>query len=231
MEHIIALDIPVPFGAAADSIHPVVLLDDRERILVDCGYIGFLPQIEAALLAQNIAPASLSKVLITHHDHDHMGALRALKDKYPHIQVIASEADAPYVSGQRRSLRLAQAEAMQKDLPEEQKAFGQQFIDLLTQVEPVPVDEVVRDGQRLDWCGGCEVIGTPGHMPGHISLYLPKHKTTIAGDAMVLENGRPAIANPQFTLDMEAAQRSMERVLDLGARQIICYHGGVYVPG
>lgn len=46
---------------------------------------------------------------------------------------------------------------------------------------------------------------------------------------MTLENGKPAIANPQFTLDREAAIGSMNKLLGLGAERIICYHGGIYV--
>ena len=77
----------------------------------------------------------------------------------------------------------------------------------------------------LDICGGCEVIDTPGHTPGHISLYLPAQGTVVTGDAMVLEQGSPAVANPQFAFDLAAAQASLERLVDLGAARYICYHG------
>lgn len=79
-----------------------------------------------------------------------------------------------------------------------------------------------------DWCGGMEIIHTPGHMPGHISLYLPASKTLLAGDAVVLEHGKLNIANPQFTLDMKEAVRSVERLLDFDIDQLICFHGGVF---
>lgn len=46
---------------------------------------------------------------------------------------------------------------------------------------------------------------TPGHTPGHISLYFLQSKTLVAGDAVVIENGVLDIANPQFALDLEAA--------------------------
>lgn len=226
---IIVLEIDFQFGGMKDSIYPVVLVDKKEIILVDCGYIGFLPKIEQALIEKGINPDLLTKLVITHHDHDHMGALYDLKKKYPQIKVVASNIESRYISGKEKSLRLEQAESMQKHLPEEQKAFGEQFITLLKQVKPVKVDCVVRDGKMKEWCGGCKIIETNGHMPGHISLYLPTFKTIIAGDAMTLENGKPAIANPQFTLDREAAIGSMNKLLGLGAERIICYHGGIYV--
>lgn len=222
------LKISFQFGAAEDAIYPVVLRDEHSCVLVDCGYMGFLPLIEEAMDHEGIAPQSLTKVLITHHDHDHMGALKDLKDKYPQVQIMAGRLEAPYISGKRKSLRLAQAEALQPLLPPEQQEGGRQFIGLLEGLKSVPVDITLEDGQLLDVCGGCRVVETPGHTPGHISLYLPAHSVLIAGDAMIIEDGRPALANPQFTLDVEAAQLSMKKLLDMGAASCICYHSGVY---
>ena len=47
----------------------------------------------------------------------------------------------------------------------------------------------------------------------------------IVSDAMSLRNGKPAIVNPQFTPDLEQAERDMEKLLSLGAETIIYYHG------
>ena len=225
---IIILDISFDFGGTKDNIHPVVLLDNNETILIDCGYIGFLPNIETELLKNGISPESLTKVLITHHDHDHMGSLYDLKIKYPHIKIISSEVESNYISGKSKSLRLEQAEEMQKSLPEEQKAYGEQFISILNQVKSVTTDLVVNGGDVLDLCGGLEIIDTSGHTEGHISLFLPKHKTIIAGDAIILEDGKPVIALPQFAFDKEAAISALEKLLSLDAECIICYHGGVF---
>jgi len=72
------------------------------------------------------------------------------------------------------------------------------------------------------------VVHTPGHMPGHISLYLPASRTMIAGDAVVIQEDKLEIANPQFTLDMAEAVRSIERLLSYEIDHLICYHGGVF---
>lgn len=65
-------------------------------------------------------------------------------------------------------------------------------------------------------------------MPWHISLYLPASKTLIAGDVVVIEHGKLNIANPQFTLDLPEAVRSVQRLLDYEIDQLICYHGGLF---
>lgn len=228
MNQILVLDLPFEFGEITGVIHPVVLRDEKNLVLIDCGYIGFLPAVEQALQERSLSCGDLTHVLITHHDHDHMGALFALKEKYPSIMVASGSTEAPYISGRCKSLRLEQAEAMQANLPEEQKAFGLAFCNLLKNVRPVPVDLEVEDGDVLDWCGGCTVVGTPGHTPGHISIYVNREKTLITGDAAALENGVLVLANPQYALDKKQAEASLAKIIHYGAGEVICYHGGVW---
>jgi len=215
------------YGNIRDIIHPVVLCDESNSVLIDCGCVGSLPEIEKALQMNGIGPEAITDIILTHQDHDHIGAAAAFKGKYPGVGIMASSIETPYISGDQKSLRLEQAEQLQKTLPPEQQAFGEAFCDFLRTVEPVPIDRQLHEDDLLPFCGGCRVIATPGHTPGHISLYLPELDTIISGDAMALENGKPVIANPQFTLNMEEAAASMERLFSYPAKRIICYHGGV----
>lgn len=229
MEQIIVLDVKFKFGDRTETIHPTVLLDEKDMVLVDCGYTGGLPNLEFAMEEAGLDPAQLTAIFITHHDHDHMGALAAFKRKYPPIKIIAGETETPYITGEKKSLRITQAEALQRILPDEQQAFGQAFLHILRSVEPAQVNLTVRGGDVLPWCGGCILLATPGHTPGHLSLYLKAKHTMVAGDAAVSESGTLAIANPQFTLDMENAQKSLQAIQNnYDAESIICYHGGIY---
>jgi len=47
--------------------------------LIDCGYIGYLPAVEQAMLEKGLDCSKLTHVLIIHQDHDHMGAPYDLK--------------------------------------------------------------------------------------------------------------------------------------------------------
>lgn len=227
MENIIVLNIKFKFDVVEDVIHPVILKDDKEMILIDCGFTGFMPVIEEAMKAEGLDCNQLTKIIITHHDHDHMGSLADFKIKYPNIKVVASEVEAPYISGEKKYLRLEQAEVMQDTLSEDQKAFGEAFCDILRNVKPVKVDIIVHDGEIMDWCGGCEIIRTPGHTPGHISLYSKNKRTMITGDAAVLEDNQLVIANPQFTLDLDKAKKSLTKLMSYDVETFICYHGGI----
>lgn len=71
------------------------------------------------------------------------------------------------------------------------------------------------------------MIFTPGHTPGHISLYHSRSKTLVSGDAMVVSNGILRGPIPQMTLDMETATESLKKFLDYDIQQVICYHGGL----
>ncbi|MGE8207026.1 MBL fold metallo-hydrolase [Heyndrickxia sp. NPDC080065] len=167
---IIQLDLKFMYNESEMVIHPTIIKDENEIILVDCGYPGMLPILEAELKSKGILPESLTKVLITHHDDDHMGALFELKEKYPNIKVIASEIEKGYVTGEKKSLRLIQAEEMLVNLPETEKDFGLAVIDRLKKIKNVPVDIVIKDGDSFDWAGGCKILLTPCHTPGHISI-------------------------------------------------------------
>ena len=224
MNQIIMLDINFQYQNETRTFHPVLLLSANDVVLVDCGYPGFLPLLEGEMKSKGINPGSLTKVLITHHDDDHMGALFEIKEKYPEIKVVAGRTESGYITGEKKSLRLLQAEEMLNVMPEEQKPFGIQFCESLRKVKPVSVDIEVKDGEHFDW----EIIDTPGHMPGHISLYLRESSSVITGDAAVIEGNQLVIANPQYTLDMEAAKASLHKLISLDADRYYCYHGGIF---
>lgn len=112
-------------------------------------------------------------------------------------------------------------------LPEEQKDFGMNFCERLKKLKSIKVDEVVKDGETLNWATGCQVILTQGHTPGHTSLYFQEEKILITGDAGVIENNELVVANPHFCLDLENAEKSLERIKSMEVKTYICYHGGV----
>jgi glyoxylase-like metal-dependent hydrolase (beta-lactamase superfamily II) len=102
-----------------------------------------------------------------------------------------------------------------------------QMREVLERLEPAGIDEYVEDGTRLDLAGGTRVISTPGHTPGHISLYVERSKVLIAGDALTAQRGSLNGPNPSMTLEIRTAIQSVRRLADLEIDTIVCYHGGV----
>jgi glyoxylase-like metal-dependent hydrolase (beta-lactamase superfamily II) len=211
----------------AKSIYPALICGDGECVLVDCGYRGFLPKLESASLAAGVPFEDVTCVVITHHDYDHCGALAEIKDKYPNVHVMSSAPDALVLEGKEKSIRVVQAQFAYDNLPEFEKVRAMQLHTEFEAIRPVVVDGILKEGDVLPWCGGTEVIATPGHMPGHISLFVEGEKTVITGDALVALEGKLRVANSQYSYDMEMAKRSARTLLSLGAERFVCYHGGV----
>jgi glyoxylase-like metal-dependent hydrolase (beta-lactamase superfamily II) len=90
--------------------------------------------------------------------------------------------------------------------------------------EDVRVDQALRTGDVVDAIGGLEVIHTPGHTPGHISLYSKSRRLLFAGDAVLNVLGlRPPYYGT--TWDMVVAKRSIGSLAQLDFDIALPGHG------
>ena len=211
--------LPIPRSPQEpESFLNLTLIMDEQNgnTLVDAGLPDQMEAISAALVEAGIGVGDLRRIIFTHQDLDHVGSGAALV-RQSDARVLAHPADAPYIEGSQRPL---------KPSPEmlEQRP---QMREVLERLEPVGIDEYVEDGTRLDLAGGTRVISTPGHTPGHISLYVERSKVLIAGDALTAQRGSLNGPNPSMTLEIRTAILSVRRLADLEIDTIVCYHGGV----
>ena len=72
---------------------------------------------------------------------------------------------------------------------------------------------------------GLQVIATPGHTPGHISILDPGGSALVAGDALIGEAGGVAGPSAQFTADMATANESVVKLGGLEFDVIYFGHG------
>lgn len=111
---ILRISITMNLGGAENTVYPTLLWDERGVLLVDCGFIGALPLLESELGRHGLSVREITGLILTHHDHDHMGAAAALKRANPNLLIYASVHEAPFISATQKPLRLRQAEEMQK---------------------------------------------------------------------------------------------------------------------
>ena len=219
------LNLKVDLPAFKTIIHPVLIHGEAELILCDAGYPRQADELEAELRRYGFSLSDLTRIIVTHHDHDHMGSLAALKALNPDVEVMAGAIEADYIDGTKKSLRLIQAEELNERLLGREKEGGIAFADYLRSIVPCKVDSRIPDSDhRL--MDDLRVIPTPGHTPGHLSLFIESSQVLISGDALALEGGRLTIPNPQFTMDMTAAVESVARLRQLLPKRVVCYHGG-----
>jgi glyoxylase-like metal-dependent hydrolase (beta-lactamase superfamily II) len=211
--------LPIPRGpqGAGGFLNLTLILDMQNGdTLVDAGLPDQAEAISSALVEAGIGVRDLRRIIFTHQDLDHVGSGAALV-RQSGARVLAHSADAPHIDGSLRPLKPS------PDMLEQRP----QMREVLERLEPVGVDEHLEDGERLDIAGGIRVIFTPGHTPGHLSLYLERSKVLVAGDALRAERGYLNGPNPAMTLEMGTALQSMRRLANLEIDTIVCYHGGV----
>ena len=225
-----ALELPMRFAGAESTVYPAVLWDQGgEATLVDAGLPGHEALIERLLGGLGLGPKALRRIILTHQDLDHIGSAPAMA-VLAGAQVMAHGGDVPYIQGERRLLKLdpRRFEERLKDQPESVRESVRRVI---ADPPKVRVDRILRDGEELPWHGGIVVIHTPGHTPGHVSLYHKASRLLISGDALRVENGALVGPSPNATLDLAEATRSLQKLLGLAIDRVLCYHGGLAGPG
>lgn len=223
------LDISAPVLGKVDTVHPTLLWDEQTVLLVDTGFPRQLEQVREAVNKAGVMFEELNVILMTHQDIDHIGNLPDLvSGAVRSIQVLAHELEQPYIQGERRLIKVTdEALAGIDHLPAEVPLAWRQALKAMLEHPPkAKVDRTIGNGDVLPYCGGIVVIGTPGHTPGHISLYHQRSKTLIAGDALVVANGQLHGSIPAQTWDSEMAKRSLGELAKYDIEQVICYHGG-----
>ncbi|MFC4100149.1 MBL fold metallo-hydrolase [Paenibacillus xanthanilyticus] len=209
------------------TIHPVLLRDGDSAALVDAGYPGQLPLLEEALRDAGVSLEQLTAVIVTHQDIDHIGGLPGLLQAAPQpLEVLAHPFEQPFIEGKQMLLKFS-GDAL-KDIDSWPEAMSAPFKRLIANMPRADVTRLLTGGETLPYGGGVTVIPTPGHTPGHISLYHPASKTLIAVDALIIEDGELQISPPALTWDMQAAIQSVRELCRYEIETVICYHGGLY---
>lgn len=146
----------------------------------------------------------LTRIVLTHAHDDHVGALDALKAKYPDIPVYISARDARLLEGD-----------VSLD-PSEPQTPIRGGVPKKVATRP---DVLLSDGDRV---GSLQVVASPGHTPGSISLLDTRDGALVVGDAFQTRGGIAVsgIVKPLFPFPAWAtwnAETALDSAIKLAA--------------
>ena len=198
--------------------NPYLLIDPDGLTLIDAGLPGSQKKILRYMAGLGYAPADLKRILITHADFDHVGGLAALI-KATAARVYASPVEAQALRERHASRPVKPRRLITRLL------FG--LMGGLFKPARIQVDELLSDGQILPLLGGLRVVDTPGHTPGHISLFAPSVGILFCGDSIVSGEDGLHGSSGSNNWDQTKSDESVRKQAALGARILCSGHGPV----
>ena len=210
------------------NVYMIQNREGTEWVLVDAGLKSTASKIRN-LVAELFGKGSTPKAIIMTHAHfDHRGSLIELAEEWG-VPVYCHHMERPYLTGQAAypppdpSVGGGALALLSFTCPKEP-------INAETHLRELPEDGIVPELEDWKW------MHTPGHTPGHISLFREKDGVLIAGDAFVttmqesllavITQKRYVCGPPKyFTPDWGAAARSVKTLAALEPNVIATGHG------
>jgi glyoxylase-like metal-dependent hydrolase (beta-lactamase superfamily II) len=153
--------------------------------LVDAGWEGDAPRIEAAartLLGPGAAPAA---ILLTHDHPDHAGAARALAGAW-RCPVYLHPAEVPIAEGDFAEMERYAGPLDRWLILPAMRALGERRrAEILAQGSLAGLFRELEPGGAVPGLDGWEWLPTPGHTPGSVSFLRRADRVVLTGDALV----------------------------------------------
>lgn len=200
----------------------------EDWVLVDAGMPGSADRIIEEAERRYGEGNNPKGIVLTHGHFDHVGAIIELV-RYWNVPVYAHELEMPYITGKQ-------------SYPEQDPTIDSGLIAKMSPIFPIrPIHlgqfaHSLLEDQSIPILHGWQWIHTPGHTPGHISLFRPADRFLIAGDAFVTvkqESLYKVITQEQeingppkyWTTDWDRARDSVRKLEALKPRYAITGHG------
>jgi glyoxylase-like metal-dependent hydrolase (beta-lactamase superfamily II) len=99
------------------------------------------------------------------------------------------------------------------------------LVSPLMKSKPARVDQYLLHGQVFPILGSLQVINTPGHTPGHISLFSPSTGILFAGDSINVADRKLGPSSSGNTWDPRQAEQSFQTQIKLDPIIVCAGHG------
>ncbi|HET7325356.1 MAG TPA: MBL fold metallo-hydrolase [Halococcus sp.] len=172
------------------------LVEDDVLTLIDAGTPFDAQTIEEEIKETGHAVADVERVLLTHYDFDHAGALSRLPDLNAVVRVGA--ADEALLTGERRPAWRNHKGALQ--------CMSQLFVHT-----PELTIAAIEDGEEV---GTFTAYHTPGHTPGHTAYVSEECSAAFLGDLVFEDDAALSPSSWFVSYDTEEVEESIRSLAD-----------------
>jgi glyoxylase-like metal-dependent hydrolase (beta-lactamase superfamily II) len=220
--------IETPLG---DRVNCVYLFAGTRCALLFDTAIGpaVTSHVEPYLTRAGVEPARIRYVVNSHCDWDHHGGNGAVRDLAPAAVLCCHELDRPLVEDADLLFARRYDELAADGITE--PAATRRFVAAHTR--QVPMDLGLSGGERFCLGSGwaVDLLHTPGHSRGHVSIHDPRSHTLVVGDAVLgnavlLADGSPAFPPTYRYVDTYLA--TVQRLQAIGPGLLLTAHYPVY---
>ncbi len=222
---------PHVFGMKDTFVNIYMISSERapdEWVLVDAGLkwsCKKIKQMAAMIFGKDSKPQC---IILTHGHFDHVGSVQQLAEDWD-VPVFAHFLERPYLTG-RSSYPPPDPTVGGGMMASLSFMYPKKPIDITSRLNILSEEGLVPN--LPEW----RYVHTPGHAPGHISLFREEDRVLISGDALVTTKQESALSvmtqkrelngpPKYFTTDWDAAYRSAKLLSDLEPSVIASGHG------
>jgi glyoxylase-like metal-dependent hydrolase (beta-lactamase superfamily II) len=180
--------------------------------LIDCGCPNHGEEI--VKISQDIG--AIKRVIITHAHPDHAGAAAAIS-RALNVPVFAHEKETDFLSG-KKTIHNETGSLICRCVLwfAHNIGFNVPKVENLAQL---------KGEQEIE---GLQILHTPGHTPGSISIFAPSIQSLFCGDNLDNLHGKPALGQLWCTLDKDTRNSSLGQFDKLDANRLLAGHGRPY---
>lgn len=209
----------------------VYIIESRDTpswVLVDTGLKSSYAKIKN-MIAEVMEPGAVpNAILLTHGHFDHRGALQQLATEWQ-VPIYCHHMELPYLTG-KASYPPPDPTVGGGMMASMAFVYPSGPINIVERLFELPDDNTIPNLPDWKW------LHTPGHTPGHISLFRERDGVLVAGDAVVttkqesvfsVMTQKKVMSGPPkyFTPDWGAAARTVRELAALEPNIVATGHG------
>jgi glyoxylase-like metal-dependent hydrolase (beta-lactamase superfamily II) len=199
----------------------------HDLTLIDTCFVADVPKLEEYLHNAGYEISDIKRIALTHVHPDHTQAVNEIKRRSGGaLEILSHWAEAAYLEHNPPYSGPPSHETILNFFNQ----LGVKPEDVLKKygtfdVEPIKVNRQLQDGDMVG--KSLQVIHTPGHTPGHISLYSKQHGIIFGGDFIyksVLGVDGLYVPPSSVSIDLTTATISARRISNLKFDTLLLAH-------